>query len=238
MSSVDAGPGDLAVVVSSDPALTAAVLRAANAAAVTPLHRVRTAHDAVVRIGAMTTRRIITGVALTGSFRNVEEAGIDVDSFWLHLIATAHIADALAWPGGQSEAFTAGMLHDLGRLALAAAEPHRYREVMRWVKQGIDPCRAEQVVFGTDHEAWGHAVAEQWSLPSDLAEAIGDHHGGSSSALASVVCEARRHARALGFGDGIMPASAAVSQDTIEAIDVQALTLQIERFRSVVAVAA
>ena len=138
VANVNPSYDDLAEVVDADPALTIALLRAANSAASAPVDRVRTAHIAMVRVGMKEARRIIMGVALSTSFQRLHCSGIDEDEMWRHLIATAVLADAIAW--GEvlhSEAFTAGLLHDVGRLALAAADPARYSQVVKLAQRGV-----------------------------------------------------------------------------------------------------
>ena len=65
---------ELRKVVDADPAITAALLRAANSAISAPVDRVRTAHVAMVRVGVRETRRIIMGVALSSSFQNLHRS--------------------------------------------------------------------------------------------------------------------------------------------------------------------
>ena len=107
----------LAEVIESDPALTAAVLRAANSAISSPAQWITTAREAVVRIGLDTTFNIVSGMIVNSAFGDLQRAGLDAGELWRHLIATALLADAAASAAGErTEAFTAGLLHDVGRL--------------------------------------------------------------------------------------------------------------------------
>ena len=69
----------IAAVVESDPAITTALLRAANSAASAPINRVTAAERAVMRIGLRGTPRIVAGTILHSSFGDLERAGIDLD---------------------------------------------------------------------------------------------------------------------------------------------------------------
>lgn len=192
-------------VVDADPALTAAVLRAANSAISAPVDRVRTAHVAMVRIGAVESRRIIMGVALSSSFENLHRSRIDENEIWRHLIATAVLADATAWGEVRhTEAFTAGLLHDIGRLAMAAQDPARYSRVVELARRGTPASDAERTVFGMNHVEWGEAIGRAWGFPTDIVEAIADHHIGTQRGLSWVVTRARELAGALGIGDGLL----------------------------------
>lgn len=207
----DVGIPELAGVVESDPALTIAVLRAANTASQAPLQRVLTASDAIVRIGLNATRRVVTATATNSAFGDIARAGIDLDAFWEHTLATALLADASAWPNGpRTEAFTTGLLHDIGRLALASADPERYRFVVRRVQGGASPDEAERTVFGVDHITVGRDVAAACGLPPQIVDAIAQHHVGEGSALAWVTFNGRSLAALLGFGDGVSVATPAV----------------------------
>ncbi len=216
MSRHDATITDVAAVIESDPALTVAVLRAANAAAQTAVRRIGTASDAIVRIGLMSTRRIIAGATLGQTFRDLDRAGLDTDEMWRHLLATAMLSDASAWPGGpRTESFTTGLLHDVGRLAMAAQEPERYREVVARVANADEPCDAERAVFGYDHVEWGVEVATAWNFPEGIIEGIAGHHDGEGSALAWVTYNGRRISQLLGIGDGLVrgPKPEALDED-------------------------
>jgi putative nucleotidyltransferase with HDIG domain len=214
MSRHDATIPDVAAVVESDPALTVAVLRAANSAANTSVRRIGTATDAIVRIGLLSTRRIISGATLGQTFRDLDRSGIDTEEMWRHLLATAMLSDASAWPGGpRTESFTTGLLHDVGRLAMASHEPERYQEVIARVANGDDPRAAESSVFGVDHVEWGVHVAAEWNFPEGIVEGIAGHHDGEGSALAWVTFNGRRIAQALGMGDGLVAGAPAEPLD-------------------------
>jgi putative nucleotidyltransferase with HDIG domain len=196
---------DMARLVDTDPALTVALLRAANSAASAPVDRVRTAHIALVRVGVKEARRIIMSVALSQSFRGLNRS--KVDELWRHLIATAVLADATAWGEVRhAEAFTAGLLHDVGRLVMAAGEPERYARVVDLARQGTLTAEAERTVMGVDHVEWGQTLAQSWGFPDEIIEAISDHHAGTQHGISWVVTRAREMAGGLGIGDGLIAA--------------------------------
>ncbi len=199
---------EIALVIEGDPGLTASVLRAANSAISAPRSRVRSASQAIVRIGLGATRRIVAGAVVGNAFEHLQRAAIDVDALWRHLIATALIADAAARTGqGSTDAFTSGLLHDLGRLAMAGQDPNRYARIVQLGRRGVPIAQAEYLMFGADHSTLGVRLGEAWRLPEEIIEAIGDHHRpDSGSALATAVYRARSIAWGLGMGDGVLPA--------------------------------
>jgi len=205
IANVDPSYGELVDVVDADPALTIALLRAANSAASAPVDRVKTAHVAMVRVGMKEARRIIMAVALSNSFQSLHRSGIDEDEMWRHLIATAVLADATAWGDVRhSEAFTAGLLHDVGRLALATAEPERYAQVVMLAQHGVLTSDAERSAFGMDHSEWGASLARLWGFPGEIVAAITDHHSASQQGISWVVTRAREMSGELGIGDGVV----------------------------------
>jgi putative nucleotidyltransferase with HDIG domain len=196
---------ELASVIEADPALTAAVLRAANSALSAPIGRIESAEQGLVRIGIERTRRIIAGAVLSGNLTNLRRANLDTDELWRHLVSCALLADVTAWGElRRSGAFTAGLLHDIGRLAMAHLQPEAYAEVVTLVRQdGVDNIEAEARIFGTDHVAVAVDVARAWNIPEDIVEAMGDHHLGALGAMSWVVWNARRVSWSLGIGDGL-----------------------------------
>jgi len=196
---------ELSSVVDADPALTASLLRVANSAMSSPVDRVRTAHTAMVRIGVTETRRIVMSIALSNSFGSLASSHIDEGELWRHLIATGVLADATAWGEVRhSEAFTAGLLHDLGRLAMAAQDPLRYARVVELARRGMPASEGERMVFGMNHSQWGEAIGRSWGFPSDIVDAIAEHHTGAQRGLSWVVTRARELSATLGIGDGIV----------------------------------
>ncbi len=197
---------ELAKVVESDPSLTAAVLRAANSAMSSPLGRIETADQGLVRIGVERARRIIAGAIVSGNTSGLRRANLDVNELWRHLVACALIADVAAWGEvRRSASFTTGLLHDIGRLGMAHVLPTRYAEVVSLVRGGADVIEAELHVFGVDHVTVGAEIAHAWSIPDDIAEAIGDHHHqGAPGALTWVTWKSRQIVASLGIGDGVV----------------------------------
>lgn len=203
----DADLGDFLAVIEGDPGLTASVLRAANSASSAPAEPVTTARDAIVRIG-LDAARAITIAAIAGSqFGHLDESGLDPDEIWRWLLAVGVLTEAFATHDGAEPeelmaAFTAGMLHQIGRLTYASLSPSRYRVVVDLVRAGQPPPDAEREVFGADSTELNAQIAYQWSLPSPLLEAIAPPPDEAPGRLASLIEEAREIARLLQFDEG------------------------------------
>ncbi|RLT28438.1 MAG: HDOD domain-containing protein [Chloroflexi bacterium] len=200
----DATFKDLASVIEVDPALTGAILRAANSASSSPIARIDVAERALIRIGMERTKRIIAGAIVSGNSSQLRRVGIDMDEFWRHLIACALLADTTAFGGDhRTVGFTAGLMHDIGRIAMAHSFPGQYAEVVQLVRSGMDACAAEEQIFGTTHTVVGAEVAQAWGLGDDLVEAISDHHYGALGTLSWLIWNSRRLSWSLGIGDGL-----------------------------------
>ena len=192
-------------VVEGDPALTAAMLRAANSALSAPIREIATPHEAILRVGLDTTRQVISATLLNSEFDRLEYAGLDVRELWRHLIAVGLIAEMLVDPGeDRSTAFVAGLLHDIGRLSLATQNPPRYKQVVELVRHGIAADDAERRRYGVTHTAWGARVSEAWGLPDAVREISERHHDPASEGLAGAIVKARAIAWGLGIGDGLL----------------------------------
>jgi HD-like signal output (HDOD) protein len=198
---------ELGDIVETDPALTVSVLRAANSAASAPVTPIGTPGEAIVRVGLETTRKIVTAAVVSESFNRLDHAGLDTTELWRHLFTTALVADASAWGAQQrSTAFTAGLLHLIGRMAMAQSDPQRYQRVVEMAASGVQVLDAEVNVFGYDSQSWGVEVARAWDVPDEIVEAVGGFSDGSIGPLAWVTWNGRRISSALGIGDGVQPA--------------------------------
>jgi putative nucleotidyltransferase with HDIG domain len=169
----------LAKKVSHDQALTAKTLRLANSSLFGLQVKVTTIQQAITFLGFQSTRNLITAAAVTGCFADQLCPGFDHRLFWRHSIATAACARVLARHVrfNQDYAFTAGLLHDIGRLVLVSGFPERYAAVIAY-RQAHDchTLEAERAVLGIDHVDAGLALAEHWNFSDTMRLAIAGHH--------------------------------------------------------------
>jgi HD-like signal output (HDOD) protein len=198
----DATIEDYVRVVSSDPALAAQVISLANSALNRGLEPVGSVKAAVVRLGIDTTRRATALMAMRAAFTSVADAGLDARELWWHVLGTALLAEAMCPdPEERSTAFTAGLMHDIGRLSLAALSPPRYAVVVRRVQAGVDVGKAERDEFSVTHTTWGEQIGQFWRLPPVLVQSITAHHS-AADGVPGAVTRARDVLSGLGFGDG------------------------------------
>ena len=182
LNSIDEDDADISVLarkVSHDQALTAKTLRLVNSSLYGLQVRVTTIQQAITYLGFQTTRNLITAAAVTGCFTHGQCEGFDDKAFWRHSIGTAACAKVLARQMrlNQDYAFTAGLLHDIGRLVLVTCFPQQFQRVLAY--RAAHDCYmldAERAVLGIDHVDTGLALAEHWNFSDTMKLAIGGHH--------------------------------------------------------------
>ena len=192
---------DMAQVLSTDQALTAKLIRISNSAYYGFARRISTVREAVVMLGFKQVRQVSVGASMMNTFkRNGVNDGFDLDLFWGHSIAVAVASEALAKKtlGAKPEdAFTAGILHDIGRLVLRQVMPEEFRHAVAIARSGELPLHeAELEVTGYAHDEIGQALGERWKFPGHLVDAVRCHHDesltGAEDGLAGVVAQANR----------------------------------------------
>lgn len=191
--------------IALDQGLTARVLRVANSSFYGLQSRVGTINEAVVVLGFRAVRSMVLAVGVNGAFRADLCPGFDPRAYLCHGVGTALAARELAAAAGHNPelAFTAGILHDIGQLVLAANFPTLYAQVIAHAQQqDVDILSAERVVLGIDHTEAGALLAESWRFPPMLALAVSGHHAPPADAPASLaglmhVADAVAHALGL-----------------------------------------
>ncbi|MCA1858039.1 HDOD domain-containing protein [Massilia oculi] len=220
MEEEEADIATLARKLAKDPALTAKTLRLVNSPAFGLQVKATTIQQAMTFLGIQATRQLIMAAALTGCFPAGRCPGFNDQAFWRHSIATAACARALARRVrfNPDVAFTAGLLHDIGRLVLVTRFPERYQAVLSLRdKHDGELIDAERSLFGFDHVDAGVALAEHWRFADTMRQAIAFHHAPELPAagfLASIVHVASAVVHALdlaGNPDELAPRLSAVA---------------------------
>jgi putative nucleotidyltransferase with HDIG domain len=168
---------DLGRLIESDPALSTQVIRLANTAFYGLSGKVASAWRAVTVLGLATVRALAT----TAAFDLFSEKGRSVpDDFWPHSVTTAAAASCVARRLGyqSNDAFSAGLLHDIGAALMFRRAPRRYDAVLD--RMQADPevtlIEAEQAEFGITHAEVGAAALSVMKFPPELTAAIATHH--------------------------------------------------------------
>jgi putative nucleotidyltransferase with HDIG domain len=173
------GADECARCIGHDQALTARVLRLANSAFYGVPGRVASVNSAIQMLGKRTLGAALTAATANTQFNAIGCAGFDYDSFWRHAVGTAIAAESIARARlfDDEAAFTAGLLHDIGRLALAAHFPQEAAAVLTLARDSDLPwLEAEHRTLDTDHATIGASIAAYWRFPSPVQAAIASHH--------------------------------------------------------------
>ncbi len=200
---------ELARVVGADPGLSARLIKVSNSAYYGFARRLGTVREAVLVIGFRQVRQIVLGAALMDTWKRIVPCeGFDTDIFWEHSLLVAMAAETAARMAGEArpeEAFTAGILHDMGLLAMLVGDRNRMVMAIRDARAGTPVIEAERKVFGFGHAEAGEALARHWNFPEGLAIAIGRHHDrdiGRDDGLPGMVALGVRAANASGLFGG------------------------------------
>ncbi len=167
--------------VQSDPSLTGRVLKMINSAYYGLPNEIYSIAQAVTLLGRQQIKQILMGSVLAGVFKGMDIANFSMRDFWEHSIKTAIIARHLAMQNANildHEAFfTAGLLHDIGRLVIAKAAPDSVAEIDEIVAaNGIDVIQAEADILGVTHVEVGAAMMKKWGIPSLISQCVVKHH--------------------------------------------------------------
>ncbi len=171
---------DVGRVISQDPALTARLLSVVNTAYYGFPSRITSIPMAITILGARGLRDLLLTVSVANALREVQADVIDMESYWQHSIRCGLMARGLAGHVGhrdQEGLFIAGLLHDIGKLALYHQLPERARQILERCAAGERPLyRLEREVLGFDHAQVGDALLRYWRLPDLYREACAFHH--------------------------------------------------------------
>ena len=176
----DVSIDEIAKAMQADPALSGRVIRFANMAFSGPRRPVVSVADAIQRTGTNVVRQLVLGFSVLGHNRAGICRNFDYSRFWSRSLATAIAANALCLrmrATAPEEAFTCGLLADVGSLALATLYPKEYSVVLDAQRDAAPRVRAESErrEFGTDHSELCAAMLEDWKLPRQFVEAIQRH---------------------------------------------------------------
>ncbi|MCK6447696.1 MAG: diguanylate cyclase [Planctomycetes bacterium] len=172
--------GDLARTLQTDPALTGRILHLANSSDKAGAQPAKTVHEAAMRLGVRTVRSVALGFSLVSGNRAGACAAFDYDDYWSRSLATAVAAQVLAEQCGglvPAEAFTCGLLADIGRLALASIHPEPYARVIAEArgKSSDELVAIETRDFGLDHRELAGAMLADWKLPSSFSFSVANY---------------------------------------------------------------
>lgn len=167
--------------VQTEPSITSRILRMVNSAYYGLPYSVTSIPQTISLIGRQRLKDILIGTLLAGLFKNMENENFSMNDFWRHSIKSAIIARHIAMQSAHiidhEALFTAGLLHDIGRLVIASRLPELQLEIDTvMAEQSLDIIQAEFNILGFDHTDVSKALLQKWRLPDLLVAAVKNHH--------------------------------------------------------------
>lgn len=187
LQSEDVSMEEVGAIIAKDISMTAKVLKLVNSAFFGLGRRISSPTEAVAYLGADTLKALVLSTNVFSQFQSVRLEGFSVEALWQHSLRVGVAAKVIAKLEDAphnlvDESFVAGMLHDTGKLVLAANFPDQYAAALRFI-DAHDPseCEAEKEVLGCSHAEIGGYLLGLWGLPVPVVEAITLHHAPSQS---------------------------------------------------------
>ena len=169
----------IADAISLDPVLSTRILRLANSSAYSQQREVTSVSAAIAAVGNRAISDILLVSGVGDSFGRKVLTSPTGRNVWLHSLATGTIASdlcRLARLKNAEDAFSCGLLLDLGQLIMLRADSEFYPTVVDNVPPSEDVCAIERAVYGFDHAELGYYAAESWQLPEHICQMIKYHH--------------------------------------------------------------
>ncbi len=235
MDDLSISPNQVAEHIIKDPPIAAKVLSVANSAAYGFPNRVDTIELAVALLGLRETYSIVLSAAVMNLFETSQR--FDYKRYWEEAMNCASAAKIIGKACGKTEdngIFTAGLLHDIGRIALLETDAEEYSTV-DFSLVDDDLIKAEQACMGVAHTEAGYELASTWNLPRDISDAIRYHHQPDyceeNSVMVAIVALAEKWTRSLALGNHDKDAMLEQSAPLLETIgmdsDTAAITIDL-----------
>lgn len=194
---------DAAEVIQRDPAITSKILRVVNSSFYGFPKRIKTISHAIVILGFNTVKSIVLSTSMVSIFESGEsDENFDHGQFWKHSIGVGAASKILAKKmdvATPEEYFTAGLLHDIGKIVVHGYLQDEFKDIMETVREKdclmID---AEEEVLGINHTDIGGYLFDDWNLSENLLESAKFHHTPSNATefpklvscvhLADIIC--------------------------------------------------
>ncbi len=172
---------DIADVVGRDPALAAKILRLANSSFFGVSAKTGTVTQALVRLGLRASLSVVLGFSILPKLARAGRQSTDMRLIWnMSLLSSvsAKVIEERTRGRFMEEAFTGALLQDLGMLAMVAAAPEHYVDVLKTVERdsAAEVHEVEEVMLGVNHMEIGVYLLGMWNVPDQIVGPIGGHH--------------------------------------------------------------
>ena len=183
MNDHTASAGQIASVLQEDPAMSVKVLKLTNSAFYGLAREIDSVKQAVVVVGIEAIKNLVLSASVIDMFKGKQIDEEYQEQFWRHSLATAFCGRLMARAFRASgiadpdAAFSAGLLHDIGKMIISCFLPEEFAQfkAARAQQPGVADHVLEKEVLGYDHAQIGGFLAVQWKLPPKLGDAIANH---------------------------------------------------------------
>ncbi|MCX8044540.1 MAG: HDOD domain-containing protein [Desulfobacterota bacterium] len=198
-------------IISMDIAISTRLLKVANSAYYGFMKQVTTVRQALSVLGMRQVKSLALGISVLESMKQLSgRQTLDYRDLWLHSIGCAMAATLLCDVCNipvKDTAFTAAILHDMGKIPLNGLFPDDYAQVIVLRDQNRSLADAESEIFGIDHGDVAGWLCDLWKFPTLLTDPIRNHHktlslADSPSVMTGIVCLADYLSRAADIGCG------------------------------------
>ena len=180
LSDPDADLTHVVDLISSDPGLTTNLLKLCNSAYLARGKAVNNVTEAVNRLGFRAVYRVVAAIKSPQLFKASKGSeGIPLHEIWKHSVVTALACQYMADDFGEDSGvlFTAGLLHDLGKVLFCQKLKERYRQVIVSATENQQALSvAESNAFGVEHGHLGARLLERWNFSQELVYGVRFHH--------------------------------------------------------------
>jgi putative nucleotidyltransferase with HDIG domain len=186
LTDIDISAKDVAEVIQYDQAIVTKMLKMVNSAFFGFSNKVSSVQHALMLLGFNTVRNAIIAIDVINALKTKNKTkGFDMSAFWRHAIGVAVISRHLDQETGhhfREDIFTAGIIHDIGKIVLAHYFGGRYQDVLETMyREKINYWDAEHRHFPMNHAEVGMQLARRWHLPETMCNVIGRHHATSKA---------------------------------------------------------
>ncbi len=176
----DSSLTELAAVIRLDQAITANILRICNSAYFGLRRPVDNVNDAIMHMGKKNVLRAVMAAGLSRYFRTAQGYDVKGSGLWEHAVAVALLSQIVAARISRPDdprLFTAGVLHDIGKMVMGEFVLEAWQKIQELVeKQRYSFLEAEEEVLGVNHAELGGEIALIWKFPDEILKAIAFHH--------------------------------------------------------------
>jgi putative nucleotidyltransferase with HDIG domain len=177
----DATARDYERLISQDAAMASKILRTANSPYFCGSREITSIQRALIQLGVNQVRSVCLATAFQSSLASKKlDRRFDATRYWQHCLAVACASKVIARLTNSKqveEAFVAGMLHDIGKLAIALYFPAELGQIVQFSEANqVSHYESEQRRLGVTHQEIGELAAQKWSLPDLFLQPIRYHH--------------------------------------------------------------